>query len=546
MTTTAFGEYSSRYSSQYSSVGVSYASRTFTQSKNADFYGNVSAAATKTTADNQSRVIGLTTIPYSNMMSYGMKAQYAPESTKENPVIQVTSNYGGETVSYNVNVNEVNPENASQLEMFALLSYADDAGISKGGTFGSYQQMKTYSYNACSNGYIAGYSVSSFSSYETFMTGSFNWSGIISAMMEDYLSAGIYDQSQNCKNLLDVFGKFETENFYKYENLEVGNVHAAKSALDSLGPNAPEEVRNAWKEAAEETRTDGLGMSKNGMLSHISQMMVMSLVKWQKTGSRDILGDSVETALAAAQEALYNLRNPLPSDSIRSAEVMKARAAEEQFYVVFIEKLEAVKAKSGKTTGSDSTVIEADAADEEGEKESAVTDYLQIIRDKINEMYDKVKNNETEESFQIGAGSFTEKEWNKLLEEFDDIQETIRELMREEHAKRQAKQEEREELVDALVSESVMSKYYPENGEADGTMYITWYNEDGIFCRKAGMSEGYEWSISFDSPKQYQMIDDFMRRFDEGDNLKFASNQSFWQDFLSGLVDADEVMDEIR
>ena len=419
MTTTAYGE----YSSQYSYASVSYASRTFTQGKNADFYGNVSAAATKTTAGNESRVIGLTTIPYSDMMSYGMKAQYAPESTKENPIIQVTSNYGGETVSYNVNVNEVNPQNASQLEMFALLSYADDAGISKGGTFGSYQQMKTYSYNACENGYIAGYSVSSFSSYETFMTCSFNWTGIVSRMMEDYLSAGIYDQSRSCKNLLDVFGKFE-----KFEE------------------------GTAW----------------------------------------------------------------------------------------------AAKTESSKTTASDSAESGTEAADKSTDKEDTITDYLQLIRDRINEMYDKVKNNETEESFQIGAGSFTEKEWSKLLEEFDDIQETIRELMREEHAKRQEKQAEREEMVDALVSESVVSKYTSETEDADRAMYITWYNEDGMFCRKAGMTEGYEWTISFDSLEQYRMIEDFMKRFDSDDNLKFASNQSFWQDFLNDMINADEVVASVK
>ncbi len=308
-----YGEYGSKYNQKYSPVRGNYTSRTFTQRKNADFYDNISAAATKTTADNQSRVIGLTTIPYSDMLSYGMKAQYAAGSTKENPIIQVTSNYGEETVSYNVNVNEVNPQNASQLEMFALLSYADEQGISNGGTFGSYHQMKTYSYNACSSGYIAGYSASSFFSYETFMTGKFNWSGIISRMMEDYLSAGIYAQSGNCKNLLDVFKRFETNDRYGHE--------------------MPEE--------------DDLSAEKNS--PHY------------------------------------------------------------------------------------------------------------FIRAKINEMYDKVMNNEIEESFQIGANSFTVKEWNKLIEEFDDIQEKMRELMREEQAKRQEKKEEREEIADSLV-ESLKEK----------------------------------------------------------------------------------------
>ncbi len=44
------------------------------------------------------------------------------------------------------------------------------------------------------------------------------------------------------------------------------------------------------------------------------------------------------------------------------------------------------------------------AWNEAAKAESGETDYLQLIRYKINKMYDKVKNNETEETFQIGAG----------------------------------------------------------------------------------------------------------------------------------------------
>ena len=36
----------------------------------------------------------------------------------------------------------------------------------------------------------------------------------------------------------------------------------------------------------------------------------------------------------------------------------------------------------------------------------------------------------------IGGSSFTEKEWDKLLSEVDDITEEMREVMREEHQKR--------------------------------------------------------------------------------------------------------------
>ena len=61
-----------------------------------DFYAGISGASEMTEEKNQSKVLGLTMIPYGNTnISYGMKAQYAAGSTDENPVIQVTSNYGG-------------------------------------------------------------------------------------------------------------------------------------------------------------------------------------------------------------------------------------------------------------------------------------------------------------------------------------------------------------------------------------------------------------------------------------------------------------------
>ena len=47
-----------------------------------------------------------------------------------------------------------------------------------------------------------------------------------------------------------------------------------KKAFDMIGPNAPQEVKDAWMEAAKEVNANGMGITKNGMLSHISQMMV--------------------------------------------------------------------------------------------------------------------------------------------------------------------------------------------------------------------------------------------------------------------------------
>ncbi len=63
-------------------------------------------------------------------------------------------------------------------------------------------------------------------------------------------------------------------------------------------------------------------------------------------------------------------------------------------------------------------------------------DYQRIMSERRNEIYEKLKNGDTEESFQIGGSSFTEKEWDKLLSEVDDITEEMREAMREEQQKR--------------------------------------------------------------------------------------------------------------
>ena len=50
-----------------------------------------------------------------------------------------------------------------------------------------------------------------------------------------------------------------------------------EKAFDMIGPNAPQDVKDAWMEAAKDINANGMGIKKNGMLSHISQMMVQRL-----------------------------------------------------------------------------------------------------------------------------------------------------------------------------------------------------------------------------------------------------------------------------
>ncbi len=114
-----------------------------------------------------------------------------------------------------------------------------------------------------------------------------------------------------------------------------------EKAFEMVGPNAPQEVKDAWMDAAKEVNANGMGIRGNGMMSHISQMMVQRLNKQLKgeTEKFDILGSTVESAIQATKQALYDLEHPKVYTP-RSIEVQQARIKEGEFYRAFLEKLE--------------------------------------------------------------------------------------------------------------------------------------------------------------------------------------------------------------
>ena len=94
-------------------------------------------------------------------------------------------------------------------------------------------------------------------------------------------------------------------------------------------------------EAAKEVSANGMGMKKDGILSHISQMMVQRCNKMLRgeADSQDILGNTVESAIQATKQALYDLEHPRAYVP-KSIEVQQAQIKEQEFYTAFLEKLE--------------------------------------------------------------------------------------------------------------------------------------------------------------------------------------------------------------
>lgn len=111
--------------------------------------------------------------------------------------------------------------------------------------------------------------------------------------------------------------------------------------FENIGANAPASVKQAWMEAAAVAGADGMGMTGNGMLSHISQLMVKQVEKSLRgENSHDLLGGSVQSAASVAEEALYALEHPLAPRRDQTPEVVKARDRERIFYQEFLSRLQ--------------------------------------------------------------------------------------------------------------------------------------------------------------------------------------------------------------
>ncbi len=495
-------------SEEYETSIVSYETEVYTAKQT----GAVSIVET----EDGGEFLGLTMVPEEGQsVTYGMRAMLSEKSKPDNPIVQVVSNLGGKKVIYNVEVNKVNPNNATQLEMFALLSYTDKMGITDGGTFGSHQQLEVYGGNASSIGYCG-----SLSGADVFLNEKFDWTSIMEKMVQVYKNAGIENQAEDCKALFDFFATYAEKNEVK-ENTAID--------FSRFAPNAPEEVKQAFIEAVEET-----GYNEDERMDYLSQTFIHQVENRQNgvADYTDVFGDSIASALQAAREILHDLENPLMPISQRGENAAKYVEQEKEFYRVFIEKLEGL-------TGADTV----------GTEEMA--DYAKILEEKINEIFVKIQNGDTEPTYQIGSQSFTEKEWEEFLDKFDSVEEAIQELMKEEQARKEAEESKKEDVFtnDAstlLTTESTSCVYKTADPDDDDIRYITWYTEEGIFCRKAGQTEGYEWSITFENKEQYDKVMEFIGQFPSDWNMRFAAHENFWQDFLNEEIEMEGFMEFIN
>lgn len=80
------------------------------------------------------------------------------------------------------------------------------------------------------------------------------------------------------------------------------------------------------------------------------------------------------------------------------------------------------------------------------------------VRNHIEMMQEKLENNDVEQKFQVGGMSFTEREWDKLLSDFDEQEDALRKAVEEEIEKSKEEKKYTEEEVDSIVAEWLKDK----------------------------------------------------------------------------------------
>ncbi len=78
-------------------------------------------------------------------------------------------------------------------------------------------------------------------------------------------------------------------------------------------------------------------------------------------------------------------------------------------------------------------------------KRLSAEEIMQMIQNRKSEILEKVKKGETEPVIQIGGQAYTEKQWKRMLESFDDSEKDIKDMIREaieKYKKEQAEQTE--------------------------------------------------------------------------------------------------------
>ena len=186
-------------------------------------------------------------------------------------------------------------------------------------------------------------------------------------------------------------------------------------------------------------------------------------------------------------------------------------------------------------------------------KENLRDTFSRLVAEFAVETRERVETGYHGPGIQTGAGSYTENEWKRLIRRFDAVERKLTESMEknaresdirksgskmrtsgrsaaeekgekettilEEMLAEVAEEEKKPEAdrfaktPDMLLLTYTKAVYPSEEKQKKDTVYYTFYDKDGIYCKKAGQS-GIEWKIPIEDEAQYDKIMDYLKQFE--------------------------------
>ena len=113
----------------------------------------------------------------------------------------------------------------------------------------------------------------------------------------------------------------------------------------------------------------------------------------------------------------------------------------------FNDVLKAQEDKSGRTQSADK---QSESAEDK--------DYMEQLKEHMEEMLDKIKHGTIQPKIQIGAQEYTQEEWKKLLEKFDEAEEELIEQVEAEIEMRMEKAEQEKAVREVLLQEELKAE----------------------------------------------------------------------------------------
>ena len=223
-----------------------------------DFGAELMGKATlRTNSSGNGKNIGVMTIG-----SKGFIAEYADSSTEQDPIIKIGD--------YEVRVNDVDPKNATEIEMFALTSYMDDKGLTDNTGMKTFNKMRAYSSQAEYNGFCDG-----IADPTTAWSLNRDWSAILQNAKDTYLAIPqAYEQGLKCQSIINSLESWGEAQLLK--RAQSGDTTAARELIEKNASN--EKIQKAM---------DGYEFMK--MQGELIERNIEKLRKNQKTTRERLL-----------------------------------------------------------------------------------------------------------------------------------------------------------------------------------------------------------------------------------------------------------------